>query len=139
MLLRVSLLNVQGLVTKRTNKLQTVEFQNIFPSSDVVLLTETWTNQYSDIEVNNFEAYVLNRKEIKQNSKRNSGGLILYIRNTYVSNDTLVYTSIDDIIWVKIDKFLLSLSSDLYIALCYVTPDDSIRQSMLETNVLIGF
>lgn len=137
--LRVSLLNVQGLVTKRTNKLQTVEFQNIFPSSDVVLLTETWTNQYSDIEVNNFEAYVLNRKEIKQNSKRNSGGLILYIRNTYVSNDTLVYTSIDDIIWVKIDKFLLSLSSDLYIALCYVTPDDSSRQSMLETNVLIGF
>lgn len=107
MLLRVSLLNVQGLVTKRTNKLQTVEFQNIFPSSDVVLLTETWTNQYSDIEVNNFEAYVLNRKEIKQNSKRNSGGLILYIRNTYVSNDTLVYTSIDDIIWVKIDKFFI--------------------------------
>lgn len=41
----------------------------------------------------------------------------------------------DDIIWVKIDKSLLSLSSDLYIALCYVTPDDSSRQSMLETNV----
>ena len=41
----------------------------------------------------------------------------------------------DDIIWVKIDKSFLSLSSDLYIALCYVTPDDSSRQSMLETNV----
>ena len=78
---------------------------------------------------------MLNRKEIKQNSKRNSVGLMLYIRNTYVSNDTLVYTSMDDIIWVKIDKSLLSLSSDLYIALCYVTPDDSSRQSMLETNV----
>ena len=120
--LRVSLLNVQGLVFKRTNKLQTDEFQNIFSSSDVVLLTETWTNQYSDIGVNNFEAYVLNRKEIKQKSNRNSYGVIVYIRNTYVSNDTLVYTSMDDIIWVKIDTFLLSLSSDLYIALCYVTP-----------------
>lgn len=67
--LRVSLLNVQGLVTKRTNKLQTDEFQNIFSSSDVVLLTETWTNQYSNIDVNGFEAYVLNRKEIKKTSK----------------------------------------------------------------------
>ena len=68
-------------------------------------------------------------------TERNSGGLILYIRNTYVSNDTLVYTSMDNIIWVKIDKSLLSLSSDLYIALCYVTSVDSSRQSMLETNV----
>lgn len=77
--LRVSLLNVQGLVTKRTNKLQTVEFQNIFSSSDIVLLTETWTNHYSDIDVTNFEAYVLNRKENKKGSRRNSGGLKIHL------------------------------------------------------------
>ena len=86
--LRVSLLNVQGFVTKRTNKLQTVEFQNIFSSSGIVLLTETWTNHYY-------------RKENKKGNKRKSGGLILYIRNAFVSKDTLVYTSMDDIIWVK--------------------------------------
>ena len=30
----------------------------------------------------------------------------MYIRNKYVSKDTLVFTSQDDIIWIKIDKSL---------------------------------
>lgn len=56
--LRFSLLNVQGLVTKRTNKLKTEEFQTIFNSSDIVLLTESWTNDFSDIQVDHFESYM---------------------------------------------------------------------------------
>ena len=95
MSLRCALLNCQGLVTKRTNKLKSTEFQRIFNSHDVVLLTECWTNQFSETSVDNFESYVLNRNENKRNSKRNSGGIILYIRNKYVSNDTLVFTSHD--------------------------------------------
>ena len=91
--LRISLLNVQGLVTKRTNKLKSMEFQNIFKNNDLVLLTETWTNEFSDISVNNFESFVLNRIEKKAASKRNSGGIILYIREEFVTKDTLVYTS----------------------------------------------
>lgn len=135
MFLRFCLLNVQGLVTKRTNKLKTEEFVTIFNSNDIVLLTETWTNEYSNTEVDNFDAFILNRKENKKGSKRNSGGIILYIRNKYVSKHTLVYTSQDDLIWIKIDKELLSLNCDLYIGLCYVIPDDSSRQSMVKTNI----
>ena len=67
-----------------------------------MLLVETWTN-FSDIDVSNFHAFVLNRNENKKSSKRSSGGIILYVRNKYVSKDTLVYTDKDDIIWVKID------------------------------------
>ena len=63
MSLRCSLLNVQGLVTKRTNKLKKEELQNIFSSSDIVLLVETWTNDFSDIDVSNFHSFVLNRNE----------------------------------------------------------------------------
>ena len=85
--------------------------------------------------VDNFESYVLNRNENKRNSKRNSGGIILYIRNKYVSNDTLVFTSHDDSIWVKISSSILSMENDLYISLCYVVPDDSSRQGLLETNI----
>lgn len=135
MSLRCSLLNCQGLATKRTNKLNTDEFKNIFNSSDIVLLTETWTNSFSDIAVCNFESYVLHRYEKKKKSKRNSGGIILYIRDQYVTRDTLVYTSNDDIIWVKISKHALALDNDLYVCLCYVTPDNSSRQSFVETNI----
>ena len=54
--LRCSLLYVQGLVTKRTNKLHTKELQNIFNHIDLVLLVETWTNDFSDIDVSNFHS-----------------------------------------------------------------------------------
>ena len=135
MSLRCALLNCQGLVTKRTNKLKSTEFKRIFNSHDVVLLTECWTNQFSETSVDNFEAYVLNRNENKKNSKRNSGGIILYIRNKYVSKDNLIFTSQDDILWVKISSSTLSTENDLYICLCYVVPDSSSRQALLETNI----
>ena len=102
--LRCSLLNAQGLVTKRTNKIKTEEFQQIFKSSDLVLLVETWTNDFSDIDVCNFHSFVLNRNENKKTSKRCSGGIILYIRNEYVSKDTLIYTDQDDIIICSLFK-----------------------------------
>ena len=66
MTLRFTLLNVQGLVTRRTNKLKTPEMQNVFDCSDVVMFTETWTNDLSNIDVNNFESFVLNRKDRKK-------------------------------------------------------------------------
>lgn len=52
--------------------------QKIFNSSDVIILTETWTNDFSDVSVNKFEYFVLNRKEKKKKKgKRNSGGIII--------------------------------------------------------------
>ena len=135
MLLRCALLNCQGLVSKRTNKLKSVEFENIFKSHDVILLTECWTNEFSEITVNNFDSFVLHRQENKKTSKRSSGGIVLYIRSRYVSNDTLVFTSHDDILWVKISSSVLSIDRDLYICLCYVVPDGSSRQALIETNI----
>ena len=135
MTLRFSLLNAQGLISKRTNKLNSPELQHIFNSSDVVLFTESWTDENSELFVNNFEYFVLNRKLIKQGSRRNSGGIVLYLRNNFVSNDTLVFTSEDDFLWIKISKSVLFSEKDLYVCLCYVTPDDSSRQSMVESNI----
>ena len=63
--LRFALLNVQGLVTKRTNKLQTQELRDIFNSNDIVLFTERWTDNSSEVAVSNFEAFILNRVEKK--------------------------------------------------------------------------
>ena len=135
MTLRFSLLNAQGLISKRTNKLNSPELQHIFNTSDVVLFTESWTDENAELSINNFEHFVLNRKLIKPGSRRNSGGLVLYLRNTFVSNDTLVFTSEDDFLWIKISKTVLFSQKDLYVCLCYVTPDDSSRQSMVETNI----
>ena len=135
MSLRFSLLNAQGLISRRTNKLKSPELKQIFDSSDLVLFAESWTDETSDLEVNNFEHFVLNRKLIKANSRRNSGGIVLYVRNKFASSETLVFTSEDDFLWIKLSKPVLFSDKDLYVCLCYVTPDDSRRQSMVETNI----
>ena len=49
-----SLLNVQGLLTKYTNKLQSDELIKIFQSDDIILLTEVWTNDLCDVSVDEF-------------------------------------------------------------------------------------
>ena len=52
-----------------------------------------------------------------------------------MSKDNLIFTSQDDILWVKISSSTLSTENDLYICLCYVVPDSSSRQALLETNI----
>ena len=94
-------------------------------------MTETWANSYCDVNVPYFEHFVLNRTQIKRNSKRASGGIIVYIRNEFVSKDTLVFTCEDDILCVKICRDKLYLEHDLYLCLCYVVPEQSSRQSMI--------
>ena len=93
----------------------------------MVLFTESWADDNSELFVNNFEYFALNRKLIKQGSRRNSGGIALYLRKNFVSNDTLVFTSEDDFLWIKISKSVLVSEKDLYVCLCYVTPDDISR------------
>jgi len=95
-----------------------------------LLFTETWTDYSSDLHVDNFSHYVLNRTEKKQGSKRTSGGIIVYLRDNYVSSDTLVFTSGDDVLCIKISKTKLCTDKDMYFCLTYIVPENSSRQSM---------
>ena len=110
------------------------ELKNIFDNHDIVLLTETWTDKYADLTVHNFEHFVLHRTEIKSKSKRSSGGIIVYMKNKFVSRDTQVFQSQDDILCVKIEAHLLGLEYDLFLCLCYVVPENSSRQAMLDSH-----
>ena len=50
-------LNCQGLVSRRTNKLNSDKFKSILSSNDIILLTETWTDNLSYKNVSNFETF----------------------------------------------------------------------------------
>ena len=133
--LRFSLLNAQGLVTKRTNKLKSDYLINIFKCNDIVLFTETWADELSELDVDGFECFYLNRTKRKSSCKRSSGGIAAYVKSNLVSADTLFFRSDDDILWLKISRDKLSIAKDLYIGLCYVLPEDSSRQTIIEDNV----
>jgi len=51
---------------------------------DIILLTETWTFELSDLHVEGFNHFVLNRTEMKKDCKRCSGEVIKYLRNDNV-------------------------------------------------------
>ena len=59
---------------------------------------------------------------------------IVYIRSNFVTDSTLVFQSSDDIICVKLDGQAFSLEQDVLVCLCYVVPDNSSRQSLIESN-----
>ena len=63
---------------------------------DIVIFTETWTNAQSDLVVNGFEHYVLHRVAKKKSSKRDSGGIVVYVANSLNKHVTLVKTDKDD-------------------------------------------
>lgn len=131
-----TLLNTQGLITKYTNKLLSYEFQSIFQKSDFILLTETWACEITDLSVKDFSLFQLNRLDKKQNTKRNSGGLALYVRDSFNKYCELVEKDCDDVIWLKVDKNLFNLAYDIYICLCYIIPSGSSREALVEVDVL---
>lgn len=132
--LRFALLNVQGLISKRINKLKSKEVSTIFQNNDVVLFTEVWSSEIQDLSVDGFECFPLHRTTCKPNAKRNSGGIAIYIRNELVTNDILFHVSEDDIIWLRISGSKVNLQYDLFIGLTYIIPELSSRQSMVDIS-----
>ena len=73
---RFTLLNIQGLVTKFTNKLHSQELQTVFSHNDFVLLVETWAGEFTDISVPGFNLIQLNRVE-NQSTESTDGNDVL--------------------------------------------------------------
>ena len=89
-------------MSERTNKLTSPEFTKIYQNHDILLLNETWTSDLCDVSIEGFEHMVLNRTEKKPGTKRNSGGLVVYIKSELFDEKTLVKFDGDDQIWFKL-------------------------------------
>ena len=101
------------------------------------MLTETWADEYSDLSINGFSYFQLNRSEFKRITKRASGGIVIYVRDTLpidISN-ILIHKENDDILWLRIEGSKLNIDNDLFICLCYNLPSDSSRQNLMDEDV----
>ena len=93
-----ALLNVQGLVSRNINKLQSDELIQIFRNNHIVLLTESWLEDEANVQVNGFQHFQLNRTLKKRGTKRESGGIIAYVRDELVTDTTLYLKDSDDVL-----------------------------------------
>ena len=74
--LKIALLNVEGLITKNRNKLEE-EVVTLFENNYIILLTEMWSNEETDFQL---EGYVQLTLSGKRHKKARTGGLAIIIR-----------------------------------------------------------
>ena len=67
-------------------------------------------------------------------AKRDSGGIIIYVKSELYNRNMLVKTDSDDIIWLKFAPGVIS-DKPLYLCLCYVLPSGTSRQPVVKTSV----
>ena len=91
---------------------------------------ETWTSESSVVDVNGF---ALHRTPPPPQAKRDSGGLIVYYRNT-ISRGIEIYQKQNDIIGLKLKSDVLKLEHDIYMCLYYILPVNSSRQTFNDTD-----
>ncbi|MES9884415.1 MAG: reverse transcriptase family protein, partial [Sedimenticola sp.] len=122
-------------MTKRINKLHSPEIIHLFETSDLVIFTETWTDNFSELNVDGFEFCALHREIKNPKAKRNSGGIVVYVRNALVDGNTFLTCVSDSHIWLKLSSNSFAFENDLYICAAYVIPEGSSRQSAIESDV----
>ena len=68
-------------------------------------------------------------------TKRCSGGIALYIRQSFYQYCTIIEKDCDDIIWLRIKGNVFNLKHDLFLCLCYIIPTTSSREGLVEMDV----
>ena len=111
------LLNVQGLVTKNVNKLETPEVVDLFLKNDLLCFTETWSNESINMCVDGFHVFSLHRTDKKVGTKRDSGGIACYVKNCLLKYIDFYESDSDDILWLKCKGELFNIENDVYLCL----------------------
>ena len=93
-------LNVNGSLEL---KLGCKEFMESVSKFDVILCCESWTNEFSKIEIDGNERVCKHRKR-KKNAKRDSGGLVCYFSKNIFKGVYCEHWDNEDGVCFKLDK-----------------------------------
>ena len=110
-------------------KLGCPDFVTLCESYDIILLSETWTNIYSDLSVRGYECVVKHRDR-KRKAKRDSGGLVCFFRESIFKGVTREPWDFEDGMCFKLNKNYFGWEDDLFILFVYMKPKQSTRQDI---------
>ena len=104
---------------------------------DLVIFTETWSNENFNYSVPNFKHHTLHRVKNVNRSKRSSGGLIVYIHERLSDNVEFLKTSEDCVLWVRLKNCSSSceLANDVLLCVAYNVPKGSSREVFIDRNI----
>ena len=92
---------------------------------DIILLTETWTSNLSNIHINGYESFNCPRLKCNKKAKRDSGGIAIYYKQYLSNHIELMKCNQVGIVWLKLSKQFLCVDNDAYFCVCYIPPEGS--------------
>lgn len=106
-------------------KLVDPDFLEYIQSYDILFLTESWHNQYSNLDIAGYTTYSCPRPKCSKRAKRDSGGIVIYCKNIYANGLEIVKIDNKGIIWLKMKKAFFNFENDYYFCICYIPPEKS--------------
>lgn len=98
------------------------------------MLCETWTNEVSDVDVEGYVRVSKIRKK-KKNSRRSSGGLEVYFKESCINGVKLEeWANNEDGLTFKFEKDFFGWEKDLCLFFVYLKPQGSSRQDLDNEN-----
>ena len=65
------------------------------------------------------------RSKLHENSKRPSGGIVVYIKSRIAEGTEEIKSDHNDLLWIKLKKSFFDTQNDLYIGVVYIIPSNS--------------
>ena len=122
--IKLVLWNINGLTEDKLSEDIVGKFLKQF---DLILLTETWTNEKGAFELEGltFCNYPMKNKHL--NAKRDSGGLGVFIRDSIKNGVVLGKNRHDVIGWLTLKSDYFGFKNDLHVANIYIVPQGSVH------------
>ena len=120
--IKIGTWNINGL-GNNAEKLRDDDFIKLIENFDIFSLVETWHTSKTKICLKGFDSLdVMRTKKCKRG--RNSGGIIVFIKNTIRKGVVQLKSKIQDSMWLKLNRNFFGIQKDLYLCVTYRKPSD---------------
>ena len=100
-----------------------------FRKYDIFLLCETWLKPQHpyDMNIHGFKCINVCRPQSNKRAKRDSGGLMCYIRKEIEEGieHVICAKNSEDRLWLKLQANFFGFEKDVFLCLAYVSPETS--------------
>ena len=116
------------------------DFIHLLQTNDIVSLAETWLNDiecaliHREFSKDYKVMYSCRRK--KKNAKRDSGGIMVFIKKRLSKNIEIVENNVEDILWLKANCQNSQNTVDIYFCCTYISPKSFCRYQLEDVSKL---
>ena len=117
--------NIGGLKSRvYGSKDKDVNFLQVVNDHEIILLTETHTNDKTHVAIPGYYTFQISRPKHKK-ARKHSGGIALIVKEELKNSVTFTSSKSNNIGWIRIQKKFINSNEDLIIGAVYLSPINS--------------